>query len=448
MDNEKTTIRPRPGGHKAADNSAGGTLIRPRPGGTAAALEPGDATLVHPRNNAQRTPMRLSRTPGLGRNSLTECAATLLCLAARLGQLQGKIDVGQLHQQSIQLVSSFEQQAAKAEVPAETVGKARYLLCALIDETLLNTHWGEHSRWSRNSLLRIFHGETSGGKRVFVMIEEALGAVRKDYAFLELAYYCLSLGFGGKYRVTPEGRAELETIRADIHRALKEARDRYRQELSPRATPANVRHRLHSFLPVWVLAAVLGLLGFGLYSVLLTDLNKASDQLRMELAGLVVAPALPEEAPEIRDRPVALRLRELLAAEIEQNVLQVDHNQNRISIILQAEELFRSGSATVAPAYEPILDKVAKALEAIPGRITVAGHTDDLAIRTARFPSNWHLSLARASAVVRHMAGIGDLSGRMVPEGRAETQPIADNATAHGRARNRRVVIEIGHVGE
>jgi len=90
-----------------------------------------------------------------------------------------------------------------------------------------------------------------------------------------------------------------------------------------------------------------------------------------------------------------------------------------------------------------VLDKIAKALEAIPGRIIVSGHTDNIAIRTPRFPSNWHLSLARASAVVKYMDNVGELTGRMLPEGRGENEPVADNETTEGRAKNRRVVIDM-----
>jgi type VI secretion system protein ImpK len=73
--------------------------------------------------------------------------------------------------------------------------------------------------------------------------------------------------------------------------------------------------------------------------------------------------------------------------------------------------------------------------------VLVVGHTDNVPIRTARFPSNWALSQARADAVQRVLAEAVADPGRLTVEGRADTQPIASNADDAGRARNRRVEI-------
>ena len=73
--------------------------------------------------------------------------------------------------------------------------------------------------------------------------------------------------------------------------------------------------------------------------------------------------------------------------------------------------------------------------------IVVTGHTDSVPIRTIQFPSNWHLSLARAQAVVDMMSEFVADPDRLAAEGRADNEPIADNSTREGQARNRRIEV-------
>lgn len=452
MDNDKTIIKPRPGGRggRPPTGDSDKTVIRPRPGGQQAAVVAAnpDATVIRPRR-ATGTPLLMRELPGIGDNELVNAAGTLLSLATQLAQVQIQIDVEQLHAQTVRQVQAFQRSAAQAGLERESIDHANYLLCSLIDETVLNTHWGEHSSWSQKTLLGRFFQQTSGGERVFELIDEALGAVRKDYDFLELAYLCLSLGFEGKYRVDPRGRDHIERLRSDLYIALDEARDRYRKDLSPDVAPATgIRHRLHSFLPVWVSAAVLGVIAFGLFSFLSGDLNRHSDEVQARLAALIPsAPVAAADAAEPIERPEPVQLRTALHDETERNIVRVDEYPNRVSIVLTASDLFPSGSASVAEAYRPVLDKIATVLQGIDGRIVVIGHTDDEPIRSTRFPSNWHLSLARATSVSRHLGEFGNLGGRIVPEGRADTEPVADNSTAAGRAQNRRVVVDVYYGG-
>src|SRR5690606_19553947 len=136
-----------------------------------------------------------------------------------------------------------------AHVASESVNEASYLLCSLIDETVLNSRWGESSSWSQNSLLRVFHRETYGGNHAFLFIEAALANRNKNPDFLQLCYCCLALGFEGKYRIEPRGHIRLEQLRKEIYRALGEQRDGVRRELAPGVRPAaGVARRLHSYL--------------------------------------------------------------------------------------------------------------------------------------------------------------------------------------------------------
>ncbi|MDN3519587.1 type VI secretion system protein TssL, long form [Aquisalimonas lutea] len=421
--------------------------MRPRPGGSAPPAMPagdGDATKIQRRRSPARDRLELRQVPRLRRETVAEAAASLLTLAGEIGQMQGQVDTAALHRQAVQHVRDFEARARAGGVDETTVDKSRYVLCSLLDELVLNSPWGEHSDWSQKSLLRTFHGETYGGERVFHMVDQAMATVRKDHEFLHIAYLALSLGFLGKYRLEAGGRQEVERFRGELYRELHNQRDRRKEALSPSAKPvAATRQRLQSFLPVWALMAVLAVAACGIYGNWLIELNQASDGVRAELAAIVPQPAQEEPVSADRVPPTVVELRELLAPEIERGVVAVEAFPNRVRVVLRAGELFDSGDAAVDPALHPVLDKIARALEIVPGRITVAGHTDDRAIRTPRYPSNWHLSLARATNVAEYMDQAANLQGRLVPEGRGATEPVADNATAEGRAQNRRVTLSV-----
>ena len=103
--------------------------------------------------------------------------------------------------------------------------------------------------------------------------------------------------------------------------------------------------------------------------------------------------------------------------------------------------MFGPGSDELQSEYLPKIQRVAEALNNEEGTLIIAGHSDSVPISTARFPNNTVLSLKRAEAVMAYMATILDIPGRMSAEGRAESEPIADNGTREGRAKNRRVEV-------
>jgi chemotaxis protein MotB len=111
--------------------------------------------------------------------------------------------------------------------------------------------------------------------------------------------------------------------------------------------------------------------------------------------------------------------------------------------LLTDKLLFHSGSATInTPAAIAVLDKIGVIVATERKHpVEVEGHTDDRPIATSQFPSNWQLSGARAGAVVQRLVGAGVNGGRVSLGGYAARQPVATNATAAGRAHNRRVEI-------
>jgi len=110
--------------------------------------------------------------------------------------------------------------------------------------------------------------------------------------------------------------------------------------------------------------------------------------------------------------------------------------------VLTDKLLFDSGQATLQPAGSPLLEEVATLLNVDKTHpITVEGNTDNQPIATSQFPSNWELSTARATTVVRFLIAHGVAAGRLAAAGYAALHPVDSNATTAGRSRNRRVDI-------
>lgn len=136
-------------------------------------------------------------------------------------------------------------------------------------------------------------------------------------------------------------------------------------------------------------------------------------------------------------------MRSAFAELIDAKQLTVRGNELWVEIELNSSLLFPSGDALPTDQAFDLLHKIAGILAPFANPIHVEGFTDNLPINTANYPTNWELSAARAGSVVRMLAGDGVAPERLAAVGYGEFQPVADNATAEGRARNRRVVLVV-----
>ena len=132
---------------------------------------------------------------------------------------------------------------------------------------------------------------------------------------------------------------------------------------------------------------------------------------------------------------------EVLAPFIDQEMVAVKKNDFWIELAMNSELLFASGEANLSDKALPVLKKVSEIVRRMPNAIHVEGHTDNLPINTVKFPSNWELSSARATSVVRELVNEGIDPSRLSAIGYGEFHPIADNNSEQGRFANRRVVI-------
>ena len=124
----------------------------------------------------------------------------------------------------------------------------------------------------------------------------------------------------------------------------------------------------------------------------------------------------------------------------EETELDVDTSEAKVVVRVPGASLFKPGEADLQLSARPVLDEVIRVVNKYPDyKIHIQGHTDDEPISTERFPTNWELSAARATAVLRYFYDKGAEPERMTATGYADTFPLATNDTAPGRAKNRRV---------
>ncbi len=121
--------------------------------------------------------------------------------------------------------------------------------------------------------------------------------------------------------------------------------------------------------------------------------------------------------------------------------VQIVRTPGAINLILTDDLLYPAGDAQLSPAGRAVLDRIAALLARNRYAVSVQGYTDDTPIHTARYPSNWELSTARATTVARYLIARGVAPDRLSAVGYGDTRPRASNATPVGRAQNRRVTL-------
>ena len=376
-----------------------------------------------------------------GMNLLENAAFDILAMLPAIRNYQVKLSAEELKIKFIELIKSFEKKAYDANVDSKDVEIAGYLLCATADEFVLNTPLGANNNWSRHSLLSYFHGETWGGENVFVILTNLEKNPRQNIDLLEIIYVCLALGFEGKYAIEPDRASQLHELRNSLYKTIVHIRGNIPRPVSIHWKAEEVvAERVKNTLPLRAMRIfVLGILCV-IYFYLLIKVNDQSS-IAMIDASLSLKERMGKfevKVPEINES-IFVRISRLLEPQVERNQVSLNDRQNQIRIVINTDQLFRSGSADIEPSYMQLLEAIGIALMDVEGRVIVEGHTDSIPINTLRFPSNWHLSQARAEQVKILLEKAGNEIGRYSIEAKADTQPVAGNDSAEGRAQNRRV---------
>jgi type VI secretion system protein ImpK len=188
-------------------------------------------------------------------------------------------------------------------------------------------------------------------------------------------------------------------------------------------------------VPLWLVAGVLVALLLGVFGWFKYQLSSQSNPLeaRIEQIG--------QRKPAVVKAAKPLNLTQLLKNEIARGVVKVNEQDNRTSVIFTGDNMFAPGSADVNETIKPTLDKVATEINLVSGKVMVTGHTDSSPIKSEKFADNQVLSEQRAKNVAEYLQKMGVAVDRLSSEGKGDTQPVADNKTPQGKAKNRRVEV-------
>ena len=380
---------------------------------------------------------------GIGLNPLVRAASPLLLLTAQMRETISPMDVPGLRRYALEEIRRFEEQARAFGVPSEVVLSARYILCAGLDEAVLSTPWGNQSEWAQHPLLVQLHREAWGGEKFFEMLDRISQDPSSYIDLMELQYLGLAFGFAGKYQVQERGHERLLQVQQDLYRKIRNHRGPTEPDLSLRWRGLEDRRNpLIRYLPWWVVGAaalpILAITFTAYYASLAGVAAPVQEQLaRVGLQDFSPAPqAVPVRGPT---------LKQLLASDERTGALSVEEQGNRSVVTLLARDLFPSGSAAVNPAYDATIQRLTGALNKVPGRVLVVGHTDDQPIRSLRYQDNFELSRERAVSVVDLLKRGIDNPARMNWTGVGASEPrYRPESDPENRARNRRV--EVIHV--
>ena len=431
-------------------------FARPVPGGrpsrATAAATPSPAREAQPRPS-HRAGGATAVTGTPGRGPLVEFGFGLLSMVPLLRARTPPAPPEQLRAQVEADLRVFSERAQARGLDQRLVGLGHYALCALIDDIVLNTPWGAHGTWRENSLAGALHHDAAAGEHFFDYLDQARAQPERNRPVLELMTACLALGFEGRYRLVPHGQAALGQIRGDLLATLRRMDEEDDGALSPHWEGAAAQHvPISRRIPLWVYGSATLALLVVVYATLAVRLGGISERLDTAVAALppggpvsivrqaAAVAAAPQPAPVPRAAALEPRLRACLPEQTRREPDVVAENLQGLRIRLPSAGMFASGSAELQPSVEPLIACLAGVLRTAEGRVWVVGHSDNVPIRTARFPSNWELSKARAesvAAVARPTVG----SGRLQVAGRSDSEPAAPNTTEDGRSRNRRVEI-------
>ena len=446
----------------AEPDDAEKTVIKPNPGGrrSVAATITASAAPPQPEIRATAVPTSIERISGpaaepsieqciSGMNQINAMATTLFSLIGRIRNRAQHMDVDKLRTSVVSEVRSFENNSLRAGIDAQNVKIARYAICATLDDVVLNTPWGGQSIWAQKSMVGTFQKETVGGDRFYDLLARLEKDPHKNIDLLEFLYMCLSLGFEGRLRIEQNGSNKHLEIRGGLASIIRNQRGPVERDLSPHWKGLSIPHKVLSiWMPVWITSGVIAILLTGTFLSFSYLLNQNNERVMGQMSALNTdkkvelfrraPPPPPPPAPSIEQ---ITQVEGFLEAEIAEGLVEVYQDNQTITVRIAGSGMFGSGSDGLKEAFGLPLSRVAAALNGQNGPIIIVGHSDNVPISSSRFPSNMHLSIARAESVMRTLADQLQNPDRLRAEGRADKDPIGPNDTRNGRAKNRRIEI-------
>ncbi|MER9963614.1 type VI secretion system protein TssL, long form [Mesorhizobium sp. M0045] len=391
-------------------------------------------------------------------NPILAASAPLLVLFGHLRLVPVERQAAPLAEHIAEAIERFDRTLEKSGVAEEDARIAKFALCETADDLVGNLPWTGKDTWAQHSMLsRFFHLEATGAG-FFKALNKVLANPEPHLDLLELTHVCLSLGFEGQYRGLARDDISLERVRRDVYETLRYFRARAGEDISPRwqsmaatMVPSSTR------LPLWGVAAAASALLTAAFFTLRAFVTDEGDAAARQLLALnpstpvtieraSVVPPLAEPAtvasPAVTEQ--IDRIRSALSTQVERGGMTIGTKGDFIVVEINNQLLFQPGKTEVKPESQSLAEQIAAALEHEPGPIRIVGHTDNVKPRkSSAFKSNFDLSVARAKAVGTMIAAKLSDPARVTADGKGADEPIADNATSEGRAKNRRVDVMI-----
>lgn len=434
------------------------TVMLPRPdiGRTRSGLRPDPAGRLGRRASYTQEPATVVLSalsappvvavPSRDANGLLAAATPLFLL---LGHLRsGRIDTrdATLADRLSVEFSAMEHHARASGLDEQGVEDCLYVVAATIDDVMRNLPGAGREAWTRTGIVARRFGYMASPDAAFRRIEQALVNPAAKVWRLEVMLACLSLGLGGASR-DPDDIRELARWREVLARTLVQVAPR-KTGLSPCWHPVIPDGAVKRSPPVWVAAAVGALAVLVLFLPLASDLSRMATAAESRIVGMHQGlPALTlvrHVAQERTEAPSRTPQLDRLAEGLQGLDVSLDVRNGWVLLRPPPDFGFDPGNDILAETAPQIAATLAQVLNDETGPVRVIGHTDDLPLSgRGPFRTNAQLSAARAQAMADLLAPHLSDPSRLRPEGRGALEPIADNATPEGRARNRRVEIMI-----
>lgn len=368
---------------------------------------------------------------------------TFFTLAAKFRFMMECPDSRKLFEKICSDINLYEDRLHNSGVESETVRKASLCICTLLDEHVFLTPWGARSNWVHVGLSQRLHGNIDGGSTFFEDIESV-----ESKGVLALMYLTLATGFMGKYRDATNGETHIRDFKGKIYAKLSRPTFRFEQvvkNLVPNIYWKDNVTFSRTLMLVCVLVGVALVANYSYHQYQLTRLSDIPVSRIEDATNTYITSIKKRESYKARNAESLLSyLQRRLAAPLGKNLLNLRGEQDRVVLTVKGGA-FRSGSASIAKSYDDALGEIARALSQVTGRMEINGHSDNQRIASARFPSNWHLSKARAKAIEKALSGPNNHSGGLshAIAGMGAKQPLVPNDSAKNRQINRRVELVI-----
>jgi type VI secretion system protein ImpK len=223
-------------------------------------------------------------------NPLVAAAEPIFLLITTLQTCEFQGERNQLFLELRHEIQAFQQQAELEKYRADTITAATYALCSLLDEHLMQSDYGKKVDWESNTLVNYFFHEPNGATRFFVIINRVLENTYTYSHLIELLYFCLSLGFAGKYRNVEHGADTISAITNKLYQAISKQRNSTSKNLliheskpKPEPTQININQPPPRWLLFTIAITIAVIIISGIFYEINTRLNQLSKPLMQQI---------------------------------------------------------------------------------------------------------------------------------------------------------------------